>query len=56
VVKDAEEATRLLVRLGANVVVTCPMAAGAWQTRQIVEACLKVDAPQPPSDWPSDGS
>ena len=56
VVKDAEEATRLLVRLGANVVVTCPVAAGAWQTRQIVEACLKVEAPQPPSDWPSDGS
>jgi len=56
VVKDAEEATRLLVRLGANVLVACPLAVGAWQSRQIVEACLVVDSPQPPSDWPSDDS
>ena len=53
VVGDAREATRLLRRLGANVVVACPLAAGAWQSRQIAETCLAADPPLPPSDWPS---
>lgn len=53
VVRDAQEATRLIGRMGANLVLVCPLAAGAWRSRQIVEACLSGDPPQVPSDWPS---
>ena len=53
VVQDAEEAAGLLVRLGANLVVACPLATGAWQSRQIVETCLAAESPRVPEDWPS---
>ena len=53
VVRDAEESARVLNRLGANLVVACPLASGAWQSRQIVETCLAADPPQAPADWPS---
>jgi hypothetical protein len=53
VVRDAEEAAGLLVRLGANLVVACPLATGAWQSRQIVETCLAAESPRVPEDWPS---
>lgn len=56
VVGEAEEATRLLSRLGANLVVVCPLSAGAWQSRQIVEACLGADPPLKPADWPCERS
>ena len=53
VVGDVEEASRVLGRLGANLVVACPLAAGSWRSRQIVETCLAAAPPVPPADWPT---
>ncbi len=53
VVGDVEETSRVLGRLGANLVVACPLAAGSWQSRQIVETCLAAAPPVPPADWPT---
>ena len=52
VVSDAGEASRVLERLGANLVVACPLAVGNWMSRQIVEICLTAAPPESPIDWP----
>ena len=56
VVNDVDEASRTLDRLGANLVVACPLAAGTWMSRQIVKTCLESSPPEPPMDWPDEKS
>jgi hypothetical protein len=56
VVSDVDEVSRVLDRLGANLVAACPLAAGTWMSRQIVETCLTSSPPEPPIDWPDEKS